>query len=503
MHQLQTWLLLLVSFSSYVSAFYPYQKHHDSTALNSGNEKRFYPVQRPYTSTPDSTRVVKLDLHKVPKQKRENKFSVSLSNAADFGPNSLSIDQDGSDYSYFSTMQFGSKGQEMYMLIDTGSANTWVFSSDCEATTCSIHNTFGKEDSTTLEATTEPWDLSYGTGDVSGVVATDTLAFANFTVQMGFGLAVNASDDFNNYPMDGILGLGRRTSDQLGTPTIMDILSADKLISSNKIGVHLHRAEDGTKDGEIVFGGIDTDKFSGTLSYTETSNNDAWEIPVQDMLVNGQPCNFTDRTAIIDTGTTFILMPPADAAALHDLIPGSATSGEGFTLPCSTTVKLEVSINGKLYAVSPKDYIGNPTSSGSSTCGSTIIGHQAFGDQQWILGDVFLKNVYAVFDFDGKQIGFGMPGNSGSASSSSAPSSSTTAAASSSETARVSASASASAIGSGSVSTTGSGASASNTGARDSNLGEGTSGAAGRTVVGYWKIGFSICVGVWLGLLLL
>ncbi|KAK5947247.1 hypothetical protein PMZ80_001396 [Knufia obscura] len=477
------------------SAFYPIQQHRDSSPSNNGNEKRFYPVQRPNTVAPSSAEgVVKLDIHKVPKQKRDNQFSVQSSNPASFGPNSLAINQDGSDYSYFSTMNFGSKAQEMYMLIDTGSANTWVFSSDCTSKTCGIHNTFGKEDSTTLKTTTEPWELAYGTGEVSGIVATDTLAFANFSVSMGFGLAMNASDDFNNYPMDGILGLGRRTSDQLGTPTIMDVLSQNGLISSSQIGVHIHRAEDGTKDGEIVFGGIDTDKFGSTLSYTKTSNDDAWEIPVEDMLVNGQPLNFKDRTAIIDTGTTFILMPPSDAEALHAQIPGSAASGEGFTMPCNTNVKLEVRINGELYSISPKDYIGTPASTSSSTCGSTIIGHQAFGESQWILGDVFLKNVYAVFDYDNKQIGFGMPGTDGSVSSSSA-SSSTTAAPSGSGTGSSSATVSGSASGSAPV--TGSAAGASNTGSADGP--ESNANAAGQNVVGYWKVGFSICVGVWLG----
>lgn len=89
------------------------------------------------------------------------------------------------------------------MLIDTGSANTWVFSTDCKSASCAIHNTFGKEDSTTLKTTTNKWDLAYGTGQVSGVVATDKVTFANFTLNMGFGLAMNASDDFNSYPMDG------------------------------------------------------------------------------------------------------------------------------------------------------------------------------------------------------------------------------------------------------------------------------------------------------------
>lgn len=291
------------------------------------------------------------------------------------------------------------------MLIDTGSANTWVFSSDCQSDTCSIHNTFGAADSTTLKSTTETWSLAYGTGSVSGIVATDTIAFANYSVTMGFGLATNASNDFNNYPMDGILGLGRKSSEQLSTPTVMEVLDSSTSISQNILGIHLSRAADGTKDGEITFGGVDTSKFTGSISYTNTSTDDAWEIPVDDMLVNGTPAKFTGRSAIIDTGTTFILMPPSDAKTLHALIPGTQANGEMYTLPCSTTAKLQVRISGTLYSISPKDYVGKPVSSGSSTCSSTIIGHQAFGDTEWILGDVFLKNVYAVFDFDGKRIG--------------------------------------------------------------------------------------------------
>lgn len=331
------------------------------------------------------------------------------------GANALAIDQDGSDYSYFSTMKFGSKSQEMYMLIDTGSANTWVFSSDCKSDSCLIHNSFGKEDSTTLVTNNTKWDLAYGTGQVSGVIATDRVAFANFTLNMGFGLATTASSDFNSYPMDGILGLGRRASDQLGTPTIMEVLDNQAKLQTNVVGIHLHRASDSTKDGEILFGGIDTGKFSGNIAYTKTSNDGSWEIPVNDVIVGNTPANFTGRSAIVDTGTTFILMPPKDAQVVHGLIPGSAANGESFTMPCNTNVKFEVKINGKDYEVSAKDYVGKPTQSGSSTCNSNIIGHQAFGDTQWILGDVFLKNVYAVFDFDNKQIGFGSPGSGGSA----------------------------------------------------------------------------------------
>lgn len=302
----------------------------------------------------------------------------------------------------------------MYMLIDTGSANTWVMGQNCKSKSCSIHNLFGPEDSTTLNVTTDDWSLSYGTGTVSGVVASDTVTFANFSMDMGFGLASVASDDFNNYPMDGILGLGRATSNELGVPTVMDVLMKQGKLEQNIVGIHINRASDNTKDGEITFGGVDTGKFSGEIGYTKVSNVAAWEIPVDDAFVNGNACGFSSKSAIIDTGTSYILMPPSDAAKVHSLIPGSAGSGETYTVPCGSTANVQVSFSGVKYSISPKDYVGKTTS--GSTCNSNIIGHQAFGSNDWILGDVFLKNVYVVFDYDQAQIGFGMPGLGGSAS---------------------------------------------------------------------------------------
>jgi len=317
-------------------------------------------------------------------------------------PNAMAVDEDGSDYSYFSSVKFGSVGKEMYMLIDTGSANTWVMGSDCTSNACQIHNTFGSVDSTTLNETSQTWSVTYGTGKVQGIVASDTVAFANYSLDMGFGLASAASDDFNNYPMDGILGLGRPDSNALGTPTIMGVLDTQAAMKENIIGIHLQRNADGTKDGQITFGGVDTSKFNGKLGYTSTVDASSWEIAVDDAGVNGTPCNLTGKSAIIDTGTSYILMPQSDADTLHALIPGSSSNGENYLVPCSSTANVHFTFSGTAYSVSPKDYVGKAS---GNLCNSNIIGHQAFGPNQWILGDVFLKNVYAVFDFDKNRIG--------------------------------------------------------------------------------------------------
>lgn len=293
----------------------------------------------------------------------------------------------------------------MWMLIDSGSANTWVFGANCSAEACTRHDTFGKDDSDTLNITSARWSVSYGTGNVGGIVASDNFAFADYDVELGFGLAMNASDDFTSYPMDGILGLGRASSNKLGTATLMDVLADQKLLEANMFGVHLSRSVDGAADGQITFGAADTSKFSGDLSYTTSLSTDGlWEIPADGVGVDGQDVGLVGKTAIIDTGTSYILMPLADAKVLHAKLPGSTSAGESFSVPCDTSLLVQFTFSGVVYNVLPKDYVGKPDTTGKM-CASNIIGHQSFGKDTWLLGDAFLKNVYTVFDFDEDRIG--------------------------------------------------------------------------------------------------
>lgn len=391
------WLSLPL-LTSTVSAFYPIRGEQGS----GDKDKRFFPVL-PQDSNENDQDAYTLDLKKVPK-KRQNAFSIQESADPD-EPHALAVHQDGSDYSYFSSLEFGSSGHEMHMLVDTGSTNTWVFGSQCKSSACSIHNTFGSSDSDTLNTSSDKFSLTYGTGEVDGTMAKDKVAFANYTLQLEFGLASTASDDFNNYPMDGILGLGPASSNDLGTQTVMQALDAQAGLKDNILGFHLQRASDGAKDGTLTIGGVDKSKFKGDLSYTSIKGGSSWEIPVDDVFVGGKACNFKSKSAIIDTGTSYALMPPSDAKTLHGLIPGSAASGESYTVPCDASTTVEVSFSKIKYSISPKDYVGKRGGSSGNTCASNIIGHQPFGADQWILGDIFLKNVYSVFDFDEGRIG--------------------------------------------------------------------------------------------------
>jgi hypothetical protein len=340
---------------------------------------------------------------------------------------------------------FGDSSDEYHMLLDSAASNTWVMAQDCKSEACKTHATFGKGDSSTLkvsclvlilshvrldrhanihrktdEATS--FSVTYGTGSSSGHLATDTLHLGtSLSPTLTFGLATNVSDEFRAYPMDGILGIGRgvpgTSNDEIAAPQIMDILSSQNLIGAKLYGIHLSRNQDGVLDGELNLGEVNKERFTGELNYLDCVDNESgfWEIPLQDASVDGTSVNLatgSSRTAIMDTGTSFILIPEQDALAIHSKIDGFEQDGETFFVPCETRAVVQFSFNNKVYNISTADWIGDKDGDeADALCRSNIVGRQTFGAAQWLVGDVFLKNVYSVFDFEKSRVGLGVLGS--------------------------------------------------------------------------------------------
>lgn len=321
--------------------------------------------------------------------------------AEDPGRNfSQGVDQDGTDYSYFIEAQIGSKSKKMYVLIDTGAGSSWVMGSTCASKACGLHSTFGPGDSDTLKATNKPFSIAYGSGKVSGSLVTDTITVAGMSFNYQFGLATTTSDQFVQFAFDGILGLGIKDG---ANENFLNVLDEADEVEENFFCVALNRASDGTNEGEISFGSTNQDKYTGDITYSDISHEDDWAINVEDFGYDGKKASAGGVVAYIDTGTSFIFGPEALVKKLHDIIPGSSTSdGTTYTVPCDSDKPVIVTFSGVDYEISPKDWI-SPKSNGG-LCTSNIYGHEVVKGA-WLMGDTFLKNVYAVFDKDKRRIG--------------------------------------------------------------------------------------------------
>ena len=63
---------------------------------------------------------------------------------------------------------------------------------------------------------------------------------------------------------------------------------------------------------------------------------------------------------MIWTGTNYvaalIIVPPADAFAIHAAIPGSRPDGQGgFVIPCDTDAVVAFTFSGQSFAIDPRD----------------------------------------------------------------------------------------------------------------------------------------------------
>lgn len=324
-------------------------------------------------------------------------------------PNSAGIYQYGPDYSYFIKVLVGSARQPLFMLLDTGAANTWVMGSDCTSGACELHDTFDPSRSDTWKSRKNDFEIFYGTGSVKGTVGQDTFVFAGITHDASFGLANYTSDDFKHFAFDGILGLGVGKS---VTGTFLQTLKEDKVVDSLVVSMSLNRDSDGHNDGQVTFGGIDESQFTGKLTYhsipPEQKKKGEWAITMDGASLKGKSAGIEKRLAFIDTGTSFIFAPSDDLDALFKAIPGVTTSQDGvyteYRVPCDTTAPVTLTFSGVDYAISARDWVV-PGKGEDGKCLSNLYGFEISAGT-WLVGDTFLKNVYSVFDADEMRIGF-------------------------------------------------------------------------------------------------
>ena len=114
-----------------------------------------------------------------------------------------------------------------------------------------------------------------------------------------------------------------QTLSNQGVPTPVESLASAGLIDDAITSYKISRLADNKNDGEITFGALDTTKFDPatlvTFDNVATSGATAgfWEGAMDDITVDGQSVNLDGRTAILDTGTTLILIASGESLLPH------------------------------------------------------------------------------------------------------------------------------------------------------------------------------------------
>jgi hypothetical protein len=135
----------------------------------------------------------------------------------------------------------------------------------------------------------------------------------------------------------------------------------------------------------------------------------SWIIELDTVMLNGDLI-LTGQTALIDTGTSFIVTTEANLSAMRKIMPGSRLLRSGVNqymlVACVTDVKgLVFVIQDRAFTIPADDlFIGKAIEGDGVLC---VIAIDGLTEGHWILGCRLLSRTTVHFDMSHHRVGFG------------------------------------------------------------------------------------------------
>ncbi|NWI76464.1 CATE protein, partial [Dryoscopus gambensis] len=320
------------------------------------------------------------------------------------------------DLEYFGQISIGTPPQNFTVVFDTGSSNLWVPSVYCVSKACADHIRFRPTQSSTYQVVGTPFSIQYGTGSLTGIIGSDQVAVEGLTVSnQQFAESISEPGKaFLDAAFDGILGLAYPSLAVDGVTPFFDNMMAQDLVELPIFSVYMSSYGHGFAPGcswrELIFGGFDTSRFTGTLNWVPVTQQGYWQIQLDNIQLGGTVTFCTDGCqAIVDTGTSLIAGPTKEIKELQKLIGAVSVDGE-YVVECSNLdamPNLTFTINGLPYTLSAQAYTVVEYGDGLAFCTSGFQGNDIPPPTGplWILGDVFIRQFYSVFDRGNNRVG--------------------------------------------------------------------------------------------------
>jgi saccharopepsin len=308
---------------------------------------------------------------------------------------------------YFSEIELGTPPQTFKVVLDTGSSNLWVPSSECNSIACYLHTKYDSSASSTYVKNGSSFEIRYGSGELSGFVSQDTMRIGDITIKkQDFAEATSEPGlAFAFGRFDGILGLGYDTiSVNRIVPPFYNMINQG-LIDEKVFAFYLSESDSG-HDSEATFGGIDKTKYTGDMTKIPLRRKAYWEVELDAITFGKDTADLADTGVILDTGTSLIALPSTLAELLNKEMGAKKSFNGQYTVDCEkrdSLPDLTFSLTGHNFTISAYDYILEVQGS----CISAFMGMdfpEPVGPLA-ILGDVFLRRWYSVYDLANDAVG--------------------------------------------------------------------------------------------------
>lgn len=310
---------------------------------------------------------------------------------------SVTATPDKDDLEYLVPVQIGTPAQTLYLDLDTGSSDLWVFSPETDARTTVKHNRYdpGKS-STSKKLDGSTWQITYADeSSCSGDVYMDTVTINGLTVkQQAVESALTVSEQLAEGNGDGLLGLAfssintvRPTPQETWFDRVSGSLDSPLFVADLR-----HDAP-----GSYVFGAVPPAVYDVQYAPVDSSQG-FWQFSTSNNL--GASFN-----AIADTGTTLLLVDDGIVGSYYAEVPGAVGDEQqgGYVFGCDAKLPdFSFAVGGGNITV-PGALI-NYAPTGDGRCFGGI---QSAGDiPMAIFGDVALKAAYVVFDAGEMRLGW-------------------------------------------------------------------------------------------------
>lgn len=306
---------------------------------------------------------------------------------------------------YYGEVSIGNPKKTFEVIYDTGSSNLWVPSKACSA--CTGKNVYDSSASSTFAQNGTKFEIMYGSGPVSGFLSYDDVSFVESVVKKAeFAEILDVTGLGMAYSMgkfDGILGLGWDTISVDGIPPIFKTMIDQKIISNPVFSFLLGTKND--EEGELLLGGIDDKAYSGNIVYQNLTTLGYWQVDAQEFQANSKSIA-KNQAVIIDSGTSLIAGPEKAVGDFAAEIGAIGFMGK-YMVQCDTPFTLKVTIGGTEYTLDNHDLTLPIT---GQYCLLAMMGIDVPPPRGplWILGDVFMRKYYTIFDWGQKRMGFAL-----------------------------------------------------------------------------------------------
>ncbi|KAI0305995.1 aspartic peptidase domain-containing protein [Multifurca ochricompacta] len=306
---------------------------------------------------------------------------------------------------WYGSIQVGTPAKNFTVDFDTGSSDLFLPSIACDST-CDGHERYDPNVSDSAVDKRGTFNLTYGDhSSVSGRQYFDTVSISDLTVLYNISMLYFWQfDKFDRLAIRWSSGDGFPIDLRLQLSPVFQTLVGQGQVTLPQFAFKL--ADTGS---ELYLGGTNRAMYRDDFTYVSVTIPGYWQTILSGVMVDNHTVTLTTIDAIIDTGTTLIIGKKEDVKAIYDQIPDSQPAGpdigEGFFTSQSRSLIILRAAGG--FPVSPRTFNLGSIFDGSDRCvGGLAFNPSIANIRFWVIGDVFLQNVYTVFDVGLKRIGF-------------------------------------------------------------------------------------------------